>query len=74
MDPVPDVNDMVAVATAVGSHRGPEKAVLYWANLLAPRRAFDTFVQARVASPTCRTGIHLKTTTRHRCAWEGTRS
>jgi len=74
MDPVPDVDDVVAVAKALGIHPGPEEAVLYRKDLLEPWRAFDTFVQARVSSPICRVGTHLQNTMRHRCAWKGMRS
>jgi hypothetical protein len=68
MDPVPDVNDVVAVAQTLGIHRGPEEAVRSRTDLLEPRRAFDTCLQARVSSPICGAGNHLRHTTRHRRA------
>src|SRR5919109_2648807 len=45
---VPDVDEVVAVAKALGIHLGPEEAVLYRQYLLEQLREFDTFVQARV--------------------------
>ena len=48
---VPDVDDVVAVAKALGIHLGPEEAVLYRKHLLEQLREFDTFVQARVEEP-----------------------
>jgi amidase len=48
MYPVPDVDDVVAVAKALGIHLGPEEAVLYQKFLMEQLRALDTFVQARV--------------------------
>jgi hypothetical protein len=71
MSPVPDVDAVVAVAKALGIHLGPEEAVPYRQYLLEPRRAFDTFVQARVSAPIDRVGTPLQHKTRHRCAWEG---
>jgi amidase len=52
MYPVPDVDDVVAVAKALGLHLGPEEAVLYRKYLLEQLQAFDTFVQARLEEPT----------------------
>ena len=49
---VPDVDEVVAVAKALGIHLGPEEAVLYQKYLLEQLAAFDTFVQARVEEPT----------------------
>jgi amidase len=51
MYPVPDIDDVVAVAKTLGIHLGPEEAVLYQKYLLEQLRAFDTFVQARVEEP-----------------------
>ena len=48
---VPDVDEVVAVAKALGIHLGPEEAVLYQKYLMEQLRAFDTFVQARVDEP-----------------------
>src|SRR5512132_4346085 len=48
MYPAPDVDDVVAVAKALGIHLGPEEAVLYQKYLMEQLRALDTFVQARV--------------------------
>jgi amidase len=48
---VPDVDQVVAVAKALGIHLGPEEAVLYRKYLMEQLRAFDTFVQARVEEP-----------------------
>ena len=74
MDPVPDVNAAVAVATAMGSLREPQEAVLYSTDLLAPERVCDLVVQAPVVSPTCRAGSHRPHTTRHHGAWKGEQS
>src|SRR6266705_3594042 len=49
---VPDVEEVIAVAQALGIHLGPEEAVLYLKYLLEQLREFDTFVQARVEEPT----------------------
>ncbi len=49
---VPDVEEVVAVAKALGIHLGPEEAVLYQKYLLEQLREFDTFVQARLEEPT----------------------
>src|SRR6266571_414974 len=49
---VPDVEEVVAVAKALGIHLGPEEAVLYQKYLLEQLREFDTFVQARMEEPT----------------------
>src|SRR5712691_4229324 len=49
---VPDVEEVTAVAKALGIHLGPEEAVLYQKYLLEQLRDFDTFVQARVEEPT----------------------
>jgi amidase len=51
MYPVPDVDEVVAVAKALGIHLGPEEAVLYRKYLMEQLREFDTFVQARVEEP-----------------------
>jgi len=51
MYPVPDVDEVVAVAKALGIHLGPEEAVLYRKHLLEQLREFDAFVQARVEEP-----------------------
>src|SRR6266487_3577918 len=48
---VPDVEEVVAVAKALGIHLGPEEAVLYRKYLMEQLREFDTFVQARVEEP-----------------------
>jgi amidase len=48
---VPDVDEVVAVAKALGIHLGPEEAVLYRKYLMEQLGAFDTFVQARVEEP-----------------------
>jgi hypothetical protein len=48
MYPIPDINDVVAVAKALVIHLGPEEAVLCQKSLLEQLRSFDTFVQARV--------------------------
>ena len=45
---IPDVDEVVAVAKALGIHLGPEEAVLYRKYLLEQLAALDTFVQARV--------------------------
>jgi len=49
---VPDIEEVVAVAKALGIHLGPEEAVLYQKYLLEQLREFDTFVQARLEEPT----------------------
>jgi amidase len=49
---VPDVQEVVAVAEALGIHLGPDEAVLYRKYLLDQLAALDTFVQARVDEPT----------------------
>src|SRR2546430_7293570 len=49
---VPDVEEVVAVAKALGIHLGPEEAVLSQKCLLEQLREFDTFVQARMEEPT----------------------
>jgi amidase len=51
MYPVPDVDEVVAVAKALGIHLGPEEAVLYRKHLMEQLQEFDTFVQARVEEP-----------------------
>jgi amidase len=51
MYPVPDVEEVVAVAKALGIHLGPEEAVLYRKYLMEQLQEFDTFVQARVEEP-----------------------
>ncbi len=48
MYPVPDVDEVVAVAKALGIHLGPEEAVLYQKYLMEQLQALDTFVQSRV--------------------------
>jgi amidase len=48
MYPVPDVDEVMAVAKALGIHLGPEEAVLYQKYLIEQLQAFETFVQARV--------------------------
>jgi amidase len=48
---VPDVDEVVAVAKALGIHLGPEEAALYQKYLMEQLREFDTFVQARVEEP-----------------------
>jgi amidase len=45
---VPDVDEVVAVARALGIHLSPEEAVLYQKYLTEQLREFDTFVQARL--------------------------
>jgi amidase len=52
MYPVPDVEEVVAVAKALGIHLGPEEAVLYRKYLMEQLAVLDTFVQARVEEPT----------------------
>jgi amidase len=49
---VPDVDEVVAVAKALGIHLGPEEAVLYRKHLLEQLGEFDAFVQSRVEEPT----------------------
>src|SRR5262252_6365075 len=49
---VPDIEEVVAVAKALGIHLGPEEAVLYQKYLLEQLREFDTFVQARMEEST----------------------
>jgi amidase len=44
----PDVDEVMAVARALGIHLGPEEVVLYRKYLLEQLAALDTFVQARV--------------------------
>ena len=48
MYPVPDVDEVIAVAKALGIHLGPEEVVLYQKYLREQLQAFDTFVQARI--------------------------
>ena len=48
---VPDVDEVVAVAKALGIHLGPEEAVLYRKHLMDQLREFDAFVQARLEEP-----------------------
>ena len=48
---VPDVEEVIAVAKALGMHLGPEEAVLYRKYLLEQLPAFDTFVQERIEEP-----------------------
>ena len=48
MYPVPDVDEVVAVAKALGIDLGPEEAVLYQKYLMEQLQALDTFVQSRV--------------------------
>jgi amidase len=45
---VPDVEEVVAVAKALGIHLGPDEAVLYRQFLMEQLCEFDTFVQARL--------------------------
>ena len=49
---IPDIDEVVAVAKALGIHLGPEEAVLYRKYLLEQLATFDTFVQARLEEPT----------------------
>jgi amidase len=49
---VPDIEEVIAVAKALGIHLGPEEAVLYQKYLLEQLREFDTFVQARMEEST----------------------
>src|SRR5712691_4599691 len=49
---IPDVDEVVAVAKALGIHLGPEEAVLYRKYLLEQLAALDTFVQTRVEEST----------------------
>ena len=51
MYPVPDVDEVVAVAKELGIHLGPEEAVLYRKYLMAQLDQFDTFVQTRLEEP-----------------------
>ena len=48
---VPDVDEVVAVAKALGIHLGPEEAVLYRKHLMEQLRELDAFVQARLEEP-----------------------
>src|SRR6266511_5208737 len=48
---VPDVDEVVAVAKALGIHLGPDEAVLYRKYLMEQLGEFDTFVQARLEEP-----------------------
>lgn len=48
---IPDVDEVVAVAKALGMHLGADEAVLYQQYLQAQLAAFDTFVQARIDEP-----------------------
>jgi hypothetical protein len=48
MYPVPDIDDTLAAAKALGIHLGPKTAVLRQKGLLEQLRSLDTFVQARV--------------------------
>jgi hypothetical protein len=48
MYPVPDLDDILAVAKALGIHLGPAEAVLCQKDLLEQLQSLDTFVQARV--------------------------
>src|SRR5215510_1051898 len=45
---IPDVDEVVAVAKALGIHLGPEEAVLYQKYLLEQFAVLDTFVQTRM--------------------------
>ena len=47
MYPVPDVDEVMAVAKALGIHLGPEEVILYQKYLREQLQAFDTFVQDR---------------------------
>jgi amidase len=48
---IPDVEEVMAVAKALGMHLGSEEAVLYRKYLLEHLDAFDAFVQARIEEP-----------------------
>src|SRR5262245_55476587 len=48
---VPDVDEVVAVAKALGIHLGAEEAVLYRKYLLEQLEALDAFAQARIEEP-----------------------
>ena len=48
---VPDVDEVVAVAKALGIHLGPDEAVLYRKYLLEQLDELDAFVQARIEEP-----------------------
>ena len=48
---VPDIDEVVAVARALGIHLGPDEAVLYRKYLMAQMAELDTFVQARLEAP-----------------------
>jgi hypothetical protein len=48
MYPVPDIDDTLAAAKALGIHLGPEEAALCEKDLLEQLQSFDTFVQAWV--------------------------
>ena len=48
---VPDIDEVVAVARALGIHLGPDEAVLYRKYLMAQMAELDTFVQARLEEP-----------------------
>src|SRR5262245_56266008 len=49
---IPDVDEVVAVAKALGIHLGPEEAVLYQKYLLEQLATLDTFVQTRMEEST----------------------
>jgi amidase len=49
---IPDVDEVMTVAKALGIHLGPEEVVLYRKYLMEQLEAFDTFVQAREEEPT----------------------
>jgi amidase len=48
---VPDVEEVVSVAEALGIHLGRDEAALYRKYLLEQLAALDTFVQARIEEP-----------------------
>jgi amidase len=48
---VPDIDEVVAVAKALGIHLGPEEAALYRKHLLEQLREIDGFAQARLDEP-----------------------
>ncbi len=51
MYPVPDVDEVVAVAKELGIHLGPEEAILYRKYLMEQLDEYDTFVQTRLEEP-----------------------
>src|SRR5262249_46742532 len=48
---VPDVEEVVAVAKALGIHLGPDEAVLYQKHLIEQMSEYEASVQARLEEP-----------------------